>query len=95
MKQIVTYTAVSSLSLDDVAAQAETWNLALAYSVSSYHPASAAVFSAEFSESTELEVLVPLGGLFAESEIYDVIRRGLAPMDERLISALANENPSF
>lgn len=96
MKTILSYTALASISLAGGAAQAETWDLALAYSATNYHSEIAAAFAAEVTEKTELDVVAhPGGSLFGGSEIYGAVRRGLAPMGERLISALANENPVF
>lgn len=96
MIKILSYTAAASMSLAGAAAQAETWDLALAYSATNYHSAIAAEFAAEVTANTELEVVThPGGSLFSGSEIYGAVRRGLAPMGERLISALSNENPIF
>ncbi|UWR38437.1 TRAP transporter substrate-binding protein [Sulfitobacter sp. W074] len=96
MKKIIFYTAVASISLGAATAQAETWDLALAYSATNYHSEIATAFADEVSEKTDLDVVAhPGGSLFAGAEIYGAVRRGLAPMGERLISALANENPIF
>lgn len=84
------------MSFGGAAAQAETWDLALAYSATNYHSEAAAAFAAEVSENTDLDVVThPGGSLFAGDEIYGAVRRGLAPMGKRLISALANETPIF
>ena len=44
----------------------------------------------------ELEIVThPGGSLFGGGEIYRAVRTGQAPIGERLISALGNENPLF
>ncbi|MEQ9812247.1 MAG: TRAP transporter substrate-binding protein [Azospirillaceae bacterium] len=80
------------------AAQAETWDMALAYAASNYHSELAAEFAAEVTERTggELEIVTHASGsLFPGGEIYGAVRRGLVPIGERLISALGNEDPLF
>jgi len=94
MKNTLTLTAAAVLFA--AAAHAETWDLALAYSATNYHSEIADEFAKEISEKSDLEVVThPGGSLFTGDEIYGAVRRGLAPMGERLISALSNENPVF
>ena len=79
-------------------AQAETWDMALAYSATNYHSEIAAAFAAEVTEATggELEIVThPSGSLFGGAEIYGAVRRGLVPIGERLISALGNQDALF
>lgn len=76
----------------------ETWDLALAYPSSNYHSENAAAFAERVTERTdgELEIVTHAGGsLFSGDAIFPSVRRGLAPMGERLMSALGNENALF
>ena len=96
MKTTLMTTSAAALMLASTAASAETWDLALAYSATNYHSEIAAAFAEEITANSDLEVVAhPGGSLFAGSEIYGAVRRGLTPMGERLISALSNENPIF
>lgn len=88
--------SASVMVLSAFAAQAETWDFALAYSASNYHSEIAAEFAAEITANSDLEVVShPGGSLFSGAEIFGAVRRGLAPMGERLISALSNEDPIY
>jgi TRAP-type C4-dicarboxylate transport system substrate-binding protein len=98
MKKILTYTAAATMSLSAVAAQAEKWDMALAYSATNYHSEIAAEFASAVGEATggDLEIVThPGGSLFGGSEIFGAVRKGLAPIGERLISALGNDNALF
>jgi len=80
------------------AASAEKWDMPLAYSATNYHSEIAAEFAAEVTEKTDgkLEIVThPGGSLFGGGEIFSAVRRGLAPIGERLVSALSNENPIY
>ena len=80
------------------ATAADKWDMALAYSASNYHSQIAAEFAKEVTEKTngKLEIVThPGGSLFGGSEIFSSVRRGLAPIGERLISALANDDPIY
>ncbi|RDL45204.1 C4-dicarboxylate ABC transporter substrate-binding protein [Marinomonas piezotolerans] len=86
-----------TLALSSVSFAADTWDMPLAYSASNYH----SVIAKEFAEQVtgaqdEIEVIThPSGSLFKGGEIYSSVRRGLAPIGERLISALSNEDPIY
>ena len=96
MKKTIASFSVSAMAVAASAAQAETWDLALAYSATNYHSEIAAEFAAEITANSDLEVVPHAGGsLFAGSEIFGAVRRGLAPMGERLISALSNDDPIY
>ena len=85
-----------SLSFAASAAQAEKWDMALAYSATNYHSEIAAEFAAEVTANSELEIVThPGGSLFGGSEIFGAVRKGLAPIGERLISALGNDDPLY
>ena len=80
------------------ATAAEKWDMPLAYSATNYHSENAARFAAAVTEATggELEVVThPSGSLFKGGEIFRAVRTGQAPISERLISALGNEDPLF
>ncbi|MGF1629693.1 MAG: TRAP transporter substrate-binding protein [Kiloniellaceae bacterium] len=88
-----------ALGLTAGAAQAaEKWDMPLAYPASNYHSETAASFAEEVTKATggELEIVThPGGSLFGGGEIYRAVRTGQAPIGERLISALGNEDPLF
>jgi len=87
-----------AVSLTAGAAHAEKWDMPLAYSATNYHSENAAAFAAEITQATggALEVVThPGGSLYKGGEIFRAIRTGQAPMGERLISALGNEDPMF
>ncbi len=89
--------ALGTLTLS-TAAQAEKWDMALAYSATNYHSEIAAEFAAEVTESTDgaLEIVThPGGSLFGGAEIFGAVRRGLTPIGERLISALGNDDAFY
>ena len=80
------------------AASAEKWDMPLAYSATNYHSENAAKFAAAVTEATggELELVThPGGSLYKGGEIFRAVRTGQAPIGERLISALGNEDPIF
>ncbi len=77
---------------------ADKWDMALAYSASNYHSQIAAEFAKEVTTKSDgkLEIVThPGGSLFGGSEIFSSVRRGLAPIGERLISALSNDDPIY
>jgi TRAP-type C4-dicarboxylate transport system substrate-binding protein len=77
---------------------AEKWDMPLAYPASNYHSETAAAFAEEVTQASggELEIVThPNGSLFGGGEIYRAVRTGQAPIGERLISALGNEDPLF
>lgn len=76
----------------------EKWDMPLAYSATNYHSENAAKFAAAVTQATggELEIVThPSGSLFKGGEIFRAVRTGQAPIGERLISALGNEDPLF
>ncbi len=77
---------------------ADKWDMPLAYSASNYHSENAAKFAEAVTKASggELEIVAhPGGSLFKGGEIYRAIRTGQAPIGERLISALGNEDALF
>ncbi|SDE75560.1 TRAP transporter substrate-binding protein [Rhodospira trueperi] len=86
------------LGLSAGAAQAETWDMPMAYAASNYHSENNAAFAAAVTERTDgaLEIKThPGGSLVPGGEIFGAVRRGIAPIGERLMSALGNEHPIF
>lgn len=86
-----------AIGLSSVSLAAETWDMPLAYSATNYHSEIAKEFAKEVSAAqSEIEIVThPSGSLFKGGEIYASVRRGLAPIGERLISALSNESPVY
>lgn len=81
-----------------VAFAGEKWDMPLAYSATNYHSENAAKFAAAVTEATGGELTIvthPSGSLFKGGEIFRAVRTGQAPIGERLISALGNEDPLF
>lgn len=80
------------------AALAEKWDMPLAYAASNYHSENAARFADAVTKATDgaLEIVAhPSGSLFKGEEIFRAVRTGQAPIGERLVSALGNEDPLF
>ena len=98
MKIKLLLASVACSALMATSAQAEKWDMALAYSATNFHSEAAAEFAKEVGEKTggTLEITThPSGSLFGGSEIFGAVRKGLVPIGERLISALGNENPLY
>ncbi len=90
--------AAAGLAVSAAPALAETWDMPLAYAASNYHSENATQFAEEVTEATggELEIVAhPGGSLFKGGEIFRAVRTGQAPIGERLISALGNEDAIF
>ena len=98
MKKFLTAAIGAMLSLSAGAANAEKWDMPLAYSATNYHSENAAAFAAAVTSATEgtLEIVThPSGSLYKGGEIFRAVRTGQAQIGERLISALGNEDPIF
>lgn len=91
--------AAAALAAGLATAQAgEKWDMPLAYAATNYHSENATAFAKAVTEASggELEIVThPSGSLFKGGEIFRAVRTGQAPIGERLISALGNENPIF
>ena len=77
---------------------ADKWDMPLAYAATNYHSENAARFAAAVTAATggEIEIVTHASGsLFPGGEIFRAVRTGQAPIGERLISALGNEDPIF
>lgn len=99
MKGILSAATALALAVTFAPAQAaEKWDMPLAYSATNYHSQNAALFAKAVTEATggELEIVThPSGSLYKGGEIYRAVRTGQAPIGERLMSALGNEDPIF
>lgn len=86
----------AALTVSTATAQAEKWDMALAYSATNYHSEIAAEFAEEVTANSDLEIVThPSGSLFSGKEIFNAVRRGLTPIGERLISALGNDDAIY
>jgi TRAP-type C4-dicarboxylate transport system substrate-binding protein len=80
------------------AAQAEKWDMPMAYSGSNFHSVTGAEFAKCVTTGTggEIEIVThPSGSLFKGADIKRAIQTGQAPIGERLLSGHQNENPVF
>lgn len=80
------------------AAQAEKWDLPMAYSATNFHSAVGAEFAKCITTGTggDIEVVThPSGSLFKGADIKRAIQTGQAPIGERLLSGHQNENSVF
>ncbi len=77
---------------------AEKWDMPLAYAATNYHSQNAALFAKAVTDASggKIEIVThPSGSLYKGGEIYRAVRTGQAPIGERLMSALGNEDPIF
>ena len=89
--------AASLLALG-AAAQAEDWDMPMAYADSNFHSQNGKLFAEAVGVCTggELNITVHAGGsLFGGADIKRAVQTGQAPMGERLLSAHQNEDPLF
>ena len=96
MKKLLAMTA-SALALA-TAAQAENWDMPMAYPASNYHTENAQAFVDAVGECTGGELTITIhanGSLFKGNEIKRAVQVGEAQIGERLLSAHANENAVF
>ncbi len=88
----------AAMSLATVAAQAEKWDMPMAYADSNFHTQNGKLFAEAVTIATggKLEIVVHGGGsLFKGNQIKRAIQTGQAPIGERLLSAHQNENILF
>ena len=99
MKRIITSAAAGVLALGwATSALAEKWDMPLAYPATNFHSETAKAFADAVKAGTngKLEIVThPGGSLFKGDEIFRAVRTGQAPIGERLISALGNDDPLF
>ncbi len=99
MKYMTTTTlaaaAAVSMTLVTGVANAEKWDMPMAYSATNFHSEHGVMFADKVKEYTngELEITIhPGGSLFGGADIKRAIQTGQAPIGERIMSAHANEN---
>lgn len=88
--------AAASASLVSVAAQAEKWDMPMAYAATNFHSEMGVVFADRVRDYTggSVDITVHAGGsLFKGGEIKRAVQTGQAPIGERFMSAHANEAP--
>jgi len=98
MKKLTTIAAVAASATLGAAANAETWDLPMAYSATNFHSAVGAEFAQCVTQGTggDLTLTVhPGGSLFAGGEIKRAIQTGQVNIGERLLSGHQNENILF
>lgn len=84
--------------LDSGAANAEKWDMPMAYADSNFHTQNGKAFAEAVNVATggKLEIVIHGGGsLFKGNEIKRAVQTGQAPIGERLLSAHQNENALF
>lgn len=95
---VASLAAIALGGVTATASAAEKWDMPLAYSATNYHSQNATNFADAVTAATggELEIVThPSGSLFKGGEIFRAVRTGQAPIGERLVSALGNEDPIF
>lgn len=96
MKQMIGLAA--GLVLAAGAAQAENWDMPMAYADSNYHTQTGKAFAECVGAATGGEITITVhasGSLFKGNEIKRAVQTGQAPIGERLLSAHENENKIF
>ncbi len=79
-------------------AQAEQWDMPMAYSASNFHSEHGVMFADKVREYTggKIDITIhPGGSLFGGGDIKRAVQTGQAPIGERIMSAHANENPLY
>ncbi len=98
MKLMNTLLAATALAGVGVAAQAEKWDMPMAYAATNFHSEVGADFASCVTTGTDgaLEIVThPSGSLFGGAEIKRAVMTGQATIGERLLSAHQNENPLY
>ncbi len=99
-KTLTTFAAgVAVATLSVVSAQAETWDMPMAYSATNFHSMTGAQFAECVTLGTGGGALTiqthPGGSLYAGAEIKRAIQTGQVNIGERLLSGHQNENALF
>jgi TRAP-type C4-dicarboxylate transport system substrate-binding protein len=79
-------------------AQAENWDMPMAYADSNYHTDTGKAFARCVGAATGGEITITVhggGSLFKGNDIKRAVQTGQAPIGERLLSAHQNENALF
>ncbi|MEH6444467.1 MAG: TRAP transporter substrate-binding protein [Oceanospirillaceae bacterium] len=97
LQNLLTVTAVTTCLISPLA-NAEKWDMPMAYSNTNYHTQNAKLFAEAVKVATQgkLDIVVHGGGsLFGGKEIKRAVQTGQAQIGERLLSAHANENAVY
>ena len=87
---------LTSLLISMGAAQAETWNMALAYGAGNFHSANATEFANAVTEKTGGKLTIkthPGGSLFKGGAILRAVQTGQTQIGERFMSAHGSFDP--
>jgi TRAP-type C4-dicarboxylate transport system substrate-binding protein len=98
MRRITTLMGAAAVATIATAAQAEKWDMPMAYAATNFHSENGAMFAECVTEGTggDLEIVThPSGSLFKGNEIRRAVQTGQANIGERLLSAHQNENPLY
>ncbi|MEM9578597.1 MAG: TRAP transporter substrate-binding protein [Pseudomonadota bacterium] len=90
--------AITATSVTTAFAQAETWDLPMAYSATNFHSATGAEFAECVTIGTGGALTIqthPGGSLYSGAEIKRAIQSGQVNIGERLLSGHGNEDPVF
>ncbi|MFV2092984.1 MAG: TRAP transporter substrate-binding protein, partial [Hyphomicrobiales bacterium] len=90
--------STAALGLMAGAAQAERWDMPMAYSATNFHSMTGAEFAKCVTTGTggDIEIVThPSGSLFKGGDIKRAIQTGQVPIGERLLSGHQNENAVF
>ncbi len=96
LKAAVSAAALAIAASTASIANAESWDMPMAYSASNFHSEMGVVFADKVREYTggKIDITVhPGGSLFKGGEIKRAIQTGQVPIGERFMSAHANEAP--
>ena len=98
MKKIASLAAIAATSavMTTGIANAEKWDMPMAYAATNFHSEMGVVFADRVKDYTggKIEITVhPGGSLFKGGEIKRAVQTGQAPIGERFMSAHANEAP--
>ncbi|WP_235441701.1 TRAP transporter substrate-binding protein [Rhabdonatronobacter sediminivivens] len=80
------------------AAQVQNWDMPTPYGDGIFHTQNIMQFADDVREATDGEINITVhsaNSLFGHAEIKDVVRQGVVPLGEILLSRLANEDPIF
>ena len=94
--KIYLVSAIMAILMFSGIAQAEKWDMPMAYSATNFHSEHGVMFADKVKQYSngELEITVhPGGSLFKGGEIKRAVQTGQAPIGERFMSAHANEAP--
>lgn len=95
---LATVSTVVAWGVMAATAQAEKWDMPMAYSATNFHSAVGAEFAKCVTTGTggEVEIVThPSGALFKGADIKRAVQTGQAPIGERLLSGHQNENAVF